>query len=339
MKRVTASAPGKVTLFGEHAVVYGEPALVMSIGRRVYVSAELRGDSNVRIAASDLQLPGVTVTFAGNELVVETDYGRTLSAVAYLRSAVDIVSNYLNVFRGVNLFVRSEMPVGAGLGTSAAVAVATILAYANVLGYDLRKEELAKIGWEVEKSVQGTASPMDTSITTFGGVIKVRLLGSNNYEIKKIQVNPSLPIVVGYVEREARTKDLIIKVRKLRERHPELVDNIIRTIGMLVEDAEKALVGNDLTLLGELMNVNQGLLDALGVSNKRLSDLIYAARAAGALGSKITGAGGGGCIIALAPNNQEAVEVAMKLSGGLTMRTSLGGPGALVHSEEPPTPQ
>ncbi|MEM4556842.1 MAG: galactokinase family protein, partial [Sulfolobales archaeon] len=82
MRRVVASAPGKVTLFGEHAVVYGEPALVMTIGRRVYVTAELRGDNNVRIVASDLQVPGVTVTFAGDELLVETDYGKTLSAIA-----------------------------------------------------------------------------------------------------------------------------------------------------------------------------------------------------------------------------------------------------------------
>ncbi|MEM0505563.1 MAG: mevalonate kinase [Sulfolobales archaeon] len=337
MRRVVASAPGKVTLFGEHAVVYGEPALVMTIGRRVYVTAELRGDNNVRIVASDLQVPGVTVTFAGDELLVETDYGKTLSAIAYLRSAVDIVSKYLGVFKGVNITVRSEMPVGAGLGTSAAVAVATVLAYAKVLGYDLERREIARLGWEVEKTVQGVASPMDTSITTFGGVIKVKLLGNNNYEVREVPTSTSPPIVIGYVEREAKTKDLIAKVRKLRERHTEIIDSIIRTIGVLVLEAEKALVSNDLTLLGELMNINQGLLDALGVSNKRLNDLIYAARVAGALGSKITGAGGGGCVIALAPNNQEAVEVAMKLSGGLTMKTSLGGPGALLHPSESTT--
>lgn len=337
MRRVVASAPGKVTLFGEHAVVYGEPALVMTIGRRVYVTAELRGDNNVRIVASDLQVPGVTVTFAGDELLVETDYGKTLSAVAYLRSAVDIVSKYLGVFKGVNIIVRSEMPVGAGLGTSAAVAVATVLAYTKVLGYDLERKEIARLGWEVEKTVQGIASPMDTSITTFGGVIKVKLLGNNNYEVREVPTNTSPPIVIGYVEREAKTKDLIAKVRKLRERHIVIIDSIIKTVGVLVLEAEKALINNDLTLLGELMNINQGLLDALGVSNKRLNDLIYAARVAGALGSKITGAGGGGCVIALAPNNQEAVEVAMKLSGGLTMKTSLGGPGALLHSSESTT--
>lgn len=338
LNKVVASAPGKLTLFGEHAVVYGEPALVTSIGKRIYVTVELRSDTNVKIVASDLQLPGITVTLAGDDLMIETDYGKALSAIAYLRSAIDITSKYLGTFRGVNVFVRSEMPVGAGLGTSAAVTVATILAYSKALGYDLKREEIAKLGWEVEKSVQGAASPMDTSIATFGGIIKVRMLGGNNYEVKELQTFGALPIVIGYVEREAKTKDLIMKVRSLRDRHPELVDGIIKMIGVLVNKAEDALTKGDLTLLGELMNINQGLLDALGVSNKRLSDLIYAARVAGALGSKITGAGGGGCVIALAPNTQEAVEVAMKLSGGLTMKTSLGSQGAVIHPYKSPTP-
>jgi mevalonate kinase len=338
VKRVTASAPGKVTLFGEHAVVYGEPALVASIGRRVYVTVELRGDDNVRIVASDLQVPGVTVTFSGDELVVETDYGRALSAISYLKTAVELVSKYLNTFRGVNIFVRSEMPVGAGLGTSAAVTVATVLAYSRVLGYELDRREIARLGWEVEKTVQGLASPMDTSITTFGGVLRVKLLDGRNYEVKEVLKSCDLPIVIGYVEREAKTKDLVLKVKNLKDRYPGIIDNIIRTIGLVVNEAEKALLNNDLNLLGELMNINQGLLDALGVCNKRLSDLIYAARTAGALGSKITGAGGGGCVIALAPGCQERVEVAMKLSGGLTLKTSLGGPGATVNTVESTSP-
>lgn len=329
--KVTASAPGKVTLFGEHAVVYGEPALVASISRRVYVTTELRSDDRIRIVASDLQVPGLTVTFTGDELIVETDYGRTVSAVAYLKTAIDVVSNYLGVFKGVNIVVRSEMPVGAGLGTSAAVAVATILSYSTALGYALNKEEVARLGWEVEKLVQGAASPMDTSITTYGGVIKVKLLSGKDYDVSVLPKVSDLPIVIGYVEREARTKDLIARVKGLRDRYPEIVNRIIRTIGLITEMAETALIGNDLITLGELMNINQGLLDSLGISNRRLSELVYAARSAGALGSKITGAGGGGCIIALAPGNQDAVEVAIRLAGGHAIKTSLGGPGAMIH--------
>jgi len=294
----------------------------------------LRGDGNVKIVASDLQVPGLAVTFTGDELFVETDYGRTLSAVAYLKKAIEVVSNYLGVFKGVNLVVRSEMPVGAGLGTSAAVAVATVLAYSTALGYSLGREEVARLGWEVEKAVQGIASPMDTAITSFGGFIRVKLLGGSRYEVRQLGNIQDLPIVIGYVEREAKTKDLVHRVRQLKERYPHIIDAIIRTIGNIVEDAEKALINGDLTTLGELMNINQGLLDALGVSTKKLSELIYAARAAGALGSKITGAGGGGCVIALAPNTQDAVEVSMKLFGGLTLKTRLGGPGATVESTQ-----
>jgi len=332
--KVVASAPGKVTLFGEHAVVYGYPAIVTAIGRRVWVTAEPRGDDAVVIAALDLRVPGVVVTYRGNEVIIGTDYGKTLSAVAYLRKAIEITSDYLGARGGVNLTVRSEMPVGAGLGTSAAVSVATIAAYSKVLGYDLRKDEIARLGWEVEKAVQGIASPMDTSIASFGGTIKIWKEGEGGEFVRKqLSVSIEEPLIIGYVERQHTTAEMVKAVKSLKERYGELVELIMKAIGRLTEEAENALLQGDVLKVGTLMNVNHGLLEALNVSTMKLSQIVYAARAAGALGAKLTGAGGGGAVIALASrDNAEKVELAVKLHSSITLKTTFGAPGVTVRT-------
>ncbi len=329
-----ASAPGKVTLFGEHAIVYGYPAIVTAIGRRVWVTAESRRDDAVVIAALDLRVPGVVVTYRGNDVIIGTDYGKTLSAVAYLRKAIEITSDYLGARGGVNLTVRSEMPVGAGLGTSAAVSVATIAAYSKVLGYELRRDEIAKLGWEVEKAVQGIASPMDTAIASFGGTIKIWKEGKE-FVRRELDVSIEEPLIIGYVERQHTTAEMVKAVKNLKEKYEELVELIMKAIGRLTNEAERALLQGDVVRVGTLMNMNHGLLEALNVSTMKLSQIVYAARAAGALGAKLTGAGGGGAVIALASKDgAERVELAVKLHSSMTLRTTLGAPGVTTRTLE-----
>jgi len=147
-------------------------------------------------------------------------------------------------------------------------------------------------------------------------------------------VETELPIVIGYVERTATTKEMVEMVKKLKERYPDLVDGIMKEIGAVTLEAEKALLKRDLEKVGELMNINHGLLDSLGVSNYSLNEIVYVARAAGALGSKLTGAGGGGAVIALAPNIQERVEVAMKLHSTMTLKTRVAVGGVAVKELE-----
>ncbi|MCD6113743.1 MAG: mevalonate kinase [Thermoprotei archaeon] len=332
MVEVLVSAPGKVTLFGEHAIVYGEPAIVTAISRRLYVKAEPRSDKNLKISAMDLKIPGVILTFVSDtgELTLETDYGRVVSAVSYVKKAIELTANYVGEFRGVNIEVRSSMPVGAGLGTSAAVAVATVAAYAYALGYELSKKEIAKLGHKTELEVQGAASPMDTSIATYGGTIYIKPEKPEPI-IEHLKLTEEYPLVIGYVERKNTTKELVAKVRKLKEKKPEIIMPIIRLIGVLTEDAKKALISGDVVELGELMNINHGLLDALGVSTKELNDLVYAARQAGALGSKLTGAGGGGCMIALAPGRVAEVSTAIDILGGQPMDAKMSAEGLTVE--------
>ncbi|MEJ5292781.1 MAG: mevalonate kinase [Candidatus Methanosuratincola sp.] len=333
--RVTVSVPGKVSLFGEHAVVYGEPALVAAIGKRLTVSVEGRSDRLIKIAAMDLQLPGVVLTFneESPRLIVETDYGKIVDAVGYVRKAIEVVSERLGRKSGVNVTIRSEMPVGAGLGTSAAVAVGTVAAYSLFMGEELSLGEIARLAHQTERAVQGLASPMDTSVATYGGILYIR--PSLQQTVEKLPMACALPLVVGYSEREFRTSELVKRVNALKEAYPDIVSPTIRSIGRISERARDALASGDLESLGRLMNINHGLLDSLGVSSKSLNDMVYSARFAGAIGSKMTGAGGGGCVIALCPNKEVEVSTAMRIVGGLPFRAVVSDQGLKVESIDP----
>ena len=220
------------------------------------------------------------------------------------------------------------MPIGAGLGTSAAISVATLAAYSYTLGHELNLNEIAKLGHAVELSVQGIASPMDTTITTFGGIIW--LMPNIGFE----QLNPTIemPFILGYVKREESTAKMVKKIKELREKNEKIIEMIMSSIGVIAEEGKLAILKGDLEKLGLLMNINHGLLESLGVSTKLLNDMVYASRSAGALGAKLTGAGGGGCIIALSPNKKREISLAIRLVGGIPMEIQLSKEGLKKHN-------
>jgi mevalonate kinase len=225
------------------------------------------------------------------------------------------------------------MPVGAGLGTSAAIAVGTIAAYTRLLGHDLSKEETARLGHLTELEVQGAASPMDTAVSTLGGTLLIRPTRGKP-KIERLRLEARLPFVVGYTERESRTSELIKKVKSLRGGVPTIIDSIMEAIASVVEEGKAALAKGDLAAMGKLMNINHGLLEALGVSSKRLNDMVYSSRSAGAIGSKMTGAGGGGCMIALCQKREDEVEIAIKVVGGEPFKANLSEEGVRLESIE-----
>lgn len=335
MVKVTVSAPGKVALFGEHAVVYGRPALVAAIDKRLYVTMENRSDSLVKIHAMDLKIPGVVLTIGRSEtdISIETDLERMIDAVSYIKKAVDLASAHCGSKMGVNVHIKSEMPVGAGLGTSAAVSVATIMAYAEASGHHLTEAEISDLGHKVESDVQGTASPMDTAISTYGGLLLIRpSIGKT--AMKPIKPGADLPLVLGYTPRECGTGEMLRRVRCLRTNAPESLDAIFDAIGKVVSEAEPALINGELRKLGSLMDINHGLLEAIGVSTKTISEMAYSARSAGALGSKLTGAGGGGCTIALCPGKEQAVMTALSVVGCASFKSSIAGRGIAIDKVE-----
>lgn len=333
--KVLASAPGKVTLYGEHAVVYKKPAIVASIDKRIYVSCKTRDDNSVTIRALNLQVPGVILTYSQDgEIIFETDYGRVLSAVSYIKEAISLTSQFLGSFKGADLTIESSMPVGAGLGTSAAVSVATVAAYSKAVGYELELKDIARLAWSTEKNVQGIASPMDTSISTFGGIVYLTQ-ENDDFNIEHLDIPSDMNVVVGYVKRQFKTKDMVELVKRYREKYPDLIDSVIDTIGNLVVEAKKALLKGDLKYAGELMNINHGLLDALGVSTKELNDLVYIVRAFGAYGSKLSGAGGGGSMIALVDKEKVSdIKTAISILNGTPLPTKIGCEGVRIEKAE-----
>jgi mevalonate kinase len=318
-------------LFGEHAVVYGEPAIAIAIDRRVKVRAEKRDDGAVRVEARDLVLAGFKALFMPNgSVALEGESGKVLSALSYVKKAVEVVRERFGVHVGAHMTITSEMPVGAGLGTSAAVAVSVVKAYSLLAGLDLSKDECAELGYQVELSVQGRASRMDTTTSAIGGALYIDPRREKVYETLK-RVEGLRGLVVGYVNREASTGEMVERVKRLRDAYPEVLNQVIRAVGEVSKKARKAMESGDVEELGRLMNINHGLLEAMGVSTSRLSQMVYAARAAGALGSKITGAGGGGCIVALAPQREEGVIAALKAIGATAFSVSPTSDGVRVE--------
>jgi mevalonate kinase len=294
---VTASAPGKVYLFGEHAVVYGEPAVPCAIERRAEVTVDPRDDGRVRVEARDLRLEGFAVEYDGDlgggpdvdvaDSLLNAAMGYVNESVAQARDAAGRPD------AGFDVRIDSEIPLGAGLGSSAAVSVAAIEAATRALGTDLPADEVADRAYRVEHAVQdGQASRADTFCSAMGGAVRVE--GDDRRTLDA----PDLPFVVGFDGGAGDTGALVSTVRALREEYGFAADTVA-AIGDLVRRGERALDEGDVAELGRLMDVNHGLLSALGVSARSLDAMVWAAREAGAHGAKLTGAGGGGCIVAL----------------------------------------
>ncbi|PSP93136.1 mevalonate kinase [Halobacteriales archaeon QS_4_62_28] len=294
---VTASAPGKVYLFGEHAVVYGEPAVPCAIQRRARVTVRER-EEGLRVHLDDLTLDGFTIEYAGDATGrPDIDVSESLveAGIGYINEAVDQARDAAGVEDGgFEVSVESSIPLGAGLGSSAAVVAATIRAATTELGVDLTASEVADRAYQVEHTVQdGDASRADTFCSAMGGAVRVE-----GDDCRRIEGIDNLPFVIGYDGGAGDTGALVAGVRQLRLEYDFAADTVA-AIGDVVRAGERALAAGDLDELGDLMDFNHGLLSALGVSSRSLDSLVWAARDGDALGAKLTGAGGNGCIVAL----------------------------------------
>ncbi|SEP95452.1 mevalonate kinase [Natrinema salaciae] len=320
-----SSAPGKVYLFGEHAVVYGEPAVPCAIERRARVAVERRDDGHLRVNAEDLSLNGFTVEYgatADGRPDVDVPESLVTAATQYVDGAIEQVREVTGADEaGFDVTIESDIPLGAGLGSSAAVVVAAIDAATRELGVTLEPAELADRAYRTESQVQdGQASRADTFCSATGGAVRVEGEDCRSLEA------PDLPIVIGFDGGAGDTGQLVAGVRALREEYDFAADTV-EAIGDIVRNGEDALAEGDVEEIGRLMDFNHGLLSALGVSSRSLDTMVWAARDAGAHGAKLTGAGGGGCIVALDPT--EETETALSFTPGCedTFRAELAEEG------------
>ncbi|MDV2482673.1 mevalonate kinase [Methanoculleus sp. Wushi-C6] len=281
----TWSAPGKVFLFGEHAVVYGKPGVAMAIKPRVYV----------------------TVRKSRNPTRAKSPY-------------IDECFRRMGV-RG-SVYIHSQLQSSSGLGSSAAVTVATLCAINDEFGIGRSRDEIADIAFNIEKKVQnGRASPTDTYVSTNGGMV---LITGNS---KRRLPPQGLQVVVGNTLVPHSTAKMVEQVGSLQKKHPDVANPILDAIGALTLAALHSI--NNPKELGQYMDMNNALLEALGVGHPASSKLVLAARASGAYGAKITGAGGGGCIIALCPRRSKSrVAGAIEACEGKAIITTIDTDGA-----------
>lgn len=308
---VTASAPAKIILFGEHFVVYGEPAIVLAIDKRAYATVDQSDDKCLHVRSANLNLKGY---FKDGVFKVEQgDIREAKLKFEPVRVAVERVLVAYKEQIGLDVEINSTVPVGAGLGSSAAVVAAVTEAAGALLNVKMTKEDVFRVALEAERVVHGTASGVDPAIATFGGT----LLFQTDTGFKPLEVKTEVPLVIGNTGVERSTKVQVDKVRAIAKNYPQIMELMKKTAREIVLRAMDAFKHNDLKALGDLMNVNHALLYGIGVSDESLEWLINAAKKAGAYGAKLTGAGGGGCMIALANEGklQDVLDAIMRAGG------------------------
>jgi len=291
---MAASAPGKLILFGEHAVVFGEPALATAINLRAEVYARPHPEWRADGGSID-----------------EPRYRYVKAAIAKVKTSGPLW-----------LEVRSMVPSGAGLGSSAAVTVAT-LGTLHGMGGSIDAKTIAREAFDVEHEVQGRASPIDTSTSSAGGGLLVLpkpqgdLLWTIERDARRWCLHrtdlPPLDFVIGNTGISAATGPLVANVKERVDRDPKAAE-AVREIGRITLDGLEALRRNDLVAAGRLMDRNHALLTELGVGHPMLDRLVQAARRT-SYGAKLTGAGGGGSIVALSDRPQQTAE-AIRAAGG-----------------------
>jgi len=241
------------------------------------------------------------------------------------------VKNFFQKYKsrqGVEVETRAGFSSEFGFGSSAAVTVATLAGLAKLFKIRLSRKRLFDLTYKTVLDVQGVGSGFDLAASIWGGTLYFVTGGKKIISLK----TKKLPLVVGYTGIKADTPTMVKKVAILRKNNKKLVDSIFDQAGFLTNEAKTALLRGNFKKTGELMNLNQGLLDALGVNTKELANLIFSARKAGAWGAKLSGAGGGDCMVSLSSKSKrEKVEKAITSVGGKVIKIKPNAEGVRVE--------
>jgi len=296
-------AAGKVILLGEHAVVYGKSALAVPIPDAVTVSVRDRDDKKVSLHAPTW---GMRESWSVDE--------KSFNGPAAI---VDLVMQEMREkgvgSDGLDIQVHARIPVAMGLGASAAFAVAVIRALATANDLNMSDSAVNDLAYRCEELTHGTPSGVDNHVATFAEPLLFRKDDAMPGE--RIRLVEMPPIVLASSGDRGLTRDMVAGVRQRYENNASMYAALFEQIDELSRAGAGALVNRDYTELGAMMDVCQGLLNALQVSTPLLESMVDIARRAGASGAKLTGAGGGGCIVALCPGAEREVSLALREAG------------------------
>lgn len=278
-----ASAPGKIILFGEHAVVYNRPALAVPVNQ-----------VQVDVGVSDSDKPGVWIDAPMVGLHGELS---TLPSDHPIGSVILKVFHHLGISTPPNISVTivSTIPVAAGLGSGAAVSVALIRSLSSFLSFSLSNEQVNELVFEIEKLHHGTPSGIDNTVITYN----MPVYYMKGKPIETFKCGKPFTIVIGDTGVPAPTKESVGDVRRLWLRDANRFESIFNEVAQISTMARRLIEGGHPEHLGELMDHNHEFLQQMTVSSPELDVLVYAARKAGAQGAKLSGGGRGGNMIAL----------------------------------------
>ena len=289
----TASAPGKIILFGEHFVVHGTRAILAAIDKRVTVTSSFTDNNTIRVNSELGML----------EIPISSSYEVKSEFKPFVYLANKMIGSNQSV-NGLEITINSDIPIGVGLGSSSACCVA---AAGSIFGLfkEWSSEEILKISIEAEKTIFPDTSGADCTVCTYGGMIEypsIEKIG-NTFDLNLLIANSMIP---------HNTKNSVEKVNKFKEGDEERFSQLCELENKLIDEIIVAMKNNDATTFGLKMSENQKYLEEIQVSNNTLRDMISSLNEI-SLGSKITGAGDGGCIIALV--NDENMDKVSALLG------------------------
>ncbi len=300
---------GKVILLGEHAVVYGAHALAAPIPLAIQAKVERVNNGGIHLV----------IPRWGVEEKIQKGVEHRYS----IYSSLDLILKSLQLDKeDMKIEIIPNIPRAMGLGGSAALAVAIIRALSEYYKLHLSDEEINQLAYQSETIAHGTASGIDNTLATYGKFLLFKK--GSPPQIQEVHPPKPIPIIIGLTGIESLTAKMVAKVRNAWENNQKLYEKIFNDIDQLTLEAVEAVKNYDLEKLGELMNINQGLLNALQVSSSELEELIAIARRNGALGAKLTGGGGGGAMIAICPENRDSIAAAMQKADYQAIITDIG---------------
>lgn len=315
-------------LLGEHAVVHGRACLVTAMDARLHMvlTPTSRADDTFTVHA-----PDVSVEHMERPLRKAFLNGQPLAhGTRFIESALAVFQAQYGIPCGLHIETHNDFASTKGLGSSSAVVACTLFGLSQLFGVSLTLRQLFNLGLSAVLNVQRTGSGFDLAAAVYGGT----LLYENRDPRRTEALDASgLPLIVAYAGVKADTPAIVRRVTDLLAQWPAAMTSIFDTMHQLVLDGCAAIQTRDWAKLGDLMNMQHGLAHAIGVDIPETANLVFAARQAGALGAKLSGAGGGDCIIALAEDAQcQQVTSALESAGGEIVRIKPHAPGVRLDT-------
>jgi mevalonate kinase len=314
MKQFQASAPGKIILFGEHAVVYQRPAIAIPIHQvqaTVIIQERLNdGQPGILLDAPQIKLQSMADT-------LPSDHPITI-LLRLIASALQV-----DTYPDVTLRINSSIPLASGMGSGAAISIAIIRALLGYLEKTLPLEQINSLAYQIEKKYHGTPSGIDNTVITY----EQPIFFIRGTPFQRLKSSQEFSMVIADSGIPSTTLEVVADVRRGWQEETQAFEALFDQIGSIATEARQVIENGPVSSLGPLMNANQVALRKLGVSSPKLDYLIDAALFAGALGAKLSGGGRGGNIIALVDKNM-ANDVALALQ-------SAGARSTIITTEFP----